>query len=296
MIDYNDEIDKNWMRRLEHQRSEDRKAQARADRVERIVMTLLWAFGLTVIVAAEYWLGTMKRGQATSLMIVVPAASPSPSPTPEPEAESTFGTPQGASIIASTEPPTLRTVQNHPPSASPRKAGATTYDSTVRRSKPYPALGPLPRRDSRSAGNAASQGLPMRLGVTGWRDSHSDIMEPSKGGPWHRFLVTGYSHGCTNPRSGKEPKRPQRQSSGSWPVANWTVAAPPDMVPGTVIELSYRGILTTRIVGDTGPDIVRKPGRLPRLDLFMENCERANAWGHHVVDVREIRRPMGGRR
>lgn len=117
MIDYNDDMDQNWMRRLENQRAEDRKSQARADQVERIVITLLWAGGLIVLLAAAYWLGTMKRGQATSLMIVIPAASPSPSPTPEPEAESTFGTPQGASIIASTEPPTLRTVQNHPPSS-----------------------------------------------------------------------------------------------------------------------------------------------------------------------------------
>lgn len=248
MIDYNDEMEKNWMRRLEHQRAEERKAKAYADRVERIVMTLLWAFGLTALLATAYWLGTMKRLQPVSLTITVPGgavASPTVEATPEPEAESTFGTPQGASIIASTEPPTLRTVQNHPPSSRTVK--------TVPRS----------------------------------------IMEPAKGGPWQRFYVTGYSHGCTNPRSGKEPKRPQKQSSGSYPVPNWTVAAPPDMVPGTVIELSYRGILTTRIVGDTGPDIVRKPGRLPRLDLFMADCERAKSWGHHVVDVREIRRPLG---
>lgn len=50
--------------------------------------------------------------------------------------------------------------------------GATTYDSTVRRSAaPDPRVKSTPH--VRSDGNAASQGLPMHLGVTSWRDSYS---------------------------------------------------------------------------------------------------------------------------
>lgn len=50
--------------------------------------------------------------------------------------------------------------------------GATTYDSTVRRSAaPDPRVKSTPRM--RSDGNAASQGLPMHLGVTSWRDSYA---------------------------------------------------------------------------------------------------------------------------
>lgn len=114
--------------------------------------------------------------------------------------------------------------------------------------------------------------------------------------PFRPYLVSAYSHGCTNPRSGREPRAPRPSSSTEWPEANWSVAAPPEIPYGTVLELSYRSVLTTRIVHDRGPDIIAAPGKLPRLDLFVGSCSRATDWGMRVVWVRELRRPLGGGR
>lgn len=102
------------------------------------------------------------------------------------------------------------------------------------------------------------------------------------------YTVTAYSFGCILPKSGIEPIGKTRAANGKWPEANWTVAAPKELPFDTVLELSYQGIITTRIVGDRGRAIKGK-----RLDLFVANCERAKAWGRRRVWVREIRRPLG---
>lgn len=115
----------------------------------------------------------------------------------------------------------------------------------------------------------------------------SGVLETGTG-PWRTMEVTAYSHGCTMPRSGREPKKPQRTASGAEAEVNWSVAASKEYPFGTVLELSYRGIVTRRIVHDRGSDIVDG-----RLDLFMSDCARAKAWGRKRISVREIRRPLG---
>ena len=108
---------------------------------------------------------------------------------------------------------------------------------------------------------------------------------------WQRWIVTSYAHGCIMPESGVEGP-PRRAADGSWPEANWTVAADPQYAFGTVLELSHQGILTTRKVGDRG-------GRIKgphRADLFVASCEQARRWGVRSVDVRVVREPMGGTR
>lgn len=106
---------------------------------------------------------------------------------------------------------------------------------------------------------------------------------------WQQFTVTAYAFGCILPGNGKpEPNIKTKAANGKWPEANWTVAAPKELPFGTVLELSYQGIITTRIVGDRGRAIKGN-----RLDLFVSDCERAKVWGRRVVWVREIRRPLG---
>lgn len=105
---------------------------------------------------------------------------------------------------------------------------------------------------------------------------------------WHLYTVTAYSHGCTLPKSGVEHAEPQRAANGDWPEANWTVAASKDIPFGTVLELSYRGVVTTRIVGDRGRAI-----RRGRLDLFVESCDHAKRWGVRQVYVRVKTIPLG---
>lgn len=104
---------------------------------------------------------------------------------------------------------------------------------------------------------------------------------------WAWYTVTAYSHGCIRPKSGVE-RGPQKAANGKMPVPNWSVAADPSLPFDTVLELSYQGIVTTRIVHDRGRDIKKN-----RLDLFVSDCERARMWGVRRVWVREIRRPLG---
>lgn len=112
-------------------------------------------------------------------------------------------------------------------------------------------------------------------------------LEPAAPGPWRRYEVTAYSHGCIMPR-GPEGG-PRKAADGRWPTPNWTVAAGPHYAFGTVLELSHRGIVTRRIVGDRGRAI---KGR--KLDLFVEDCGRARSWGRREVMVRVVREPLGG--
>ena len=117
----------------------------------------------------------------------------------------------------------------------------------------------------------------------------SPRLEPPKRGPWQRFVATGYGHGCTLPSSGKEHKDPQPTTYGVEAVPNWTVAASAEDFPFlTVLEISYDGIVTTRIVHDRGSAITKG-----RLDLFFSSCAKAKRWGKRVLWVREIRSPLG---
>ena len=149
----------------------------------------------------------------------------------------------------------------------------------------YPAT-PSPRRDAPAA--RGKGGAPV-VDLSDWTPPSPGLSpEPPAYGPWGQMEVTAYSHGCTRPR-GPE-KAPQRAADGQWPVANWTVAAGPQYAFGTVLELSHAGVVTRRVVGDRGRAI---KGR--RLDLFVEDCERARRWGRKLVSVRVVREPMGGR-
>jgi 3D (Asp-Asp-Asp) domain-containing protein len=101
-------------------------------------------------------------------------------------------------------------------------------------------------------------------------------------GPWKLHEVTGYSWKCG---------ATQRTASGVWPEINWSAASSKEDYPfGTVLQLSYRGITTTRIVHDRGPDITKG-----KLDLMMADCDRARVWGRKKIWVREVRRPLGAR-
>ena len=98
-------------------------------------------------------------------------------------------------------------------------------------------------------------------------------------GPWRKMKVTAYAQGCG---------ATQATASGHWPETNWSVASGSEYPFGTVLQLSYRGILTTRIVHDRFRYDI--PGR---LDLYMEDCKRADVWGIKYVDVRVVRKPLG---
>ena len=90
------------------------------------------------------------------------------------------------------------------------------------------------------------------------------------------YEVTAYSHGCTLPRSGREP-HPQRAANGRWPVADVTVAADPSHPFGSEVLIEGLGF---RTVGDRGHAI---KGR--RLDLFVDSCREARAFGRRFLRV-----------
>lgn len=128
MIDYRDDMDRNWMMRLENQRLDDARMRRENDRRERTVLALVVVLALLVVVglmAAMYAF----RGQASTLTIIVPDSTPTP--TPEETAEPTlFGTVPDAleaRMLQATEPPKLRTAPNHPPSARPVEPGPRFY-------------------------------------------------------------------------------------------------------------------------------------------------------------------------
>jgi 3D (Asp-Asp-Asp) domain-containing protein len=95
---------------------------------------------------------------------------------------------------------------------------------------------------------------------------------------WQRYEVTSYSHGCIMPRSGRESKHKFKGANGHWPIPNLTIAADPSLPFGTVMEFSYNGIVTKRVVGDRGRSIKGK-----RIDLFVENCSMAKRWGRRII-------------
>ena len=95
---------------------------------------------------------------------------------------------------------------------------------------------------------------------------------------WHRYEVSAYSHGCIMPRSGKESNHKHRGANGQWPIPNLTIAADPSIPFGTVMELSYDGIITKREVGDRGEAIKGN-----RIDLFVETCAKARQFGRKII-------------
>lgn len=91
------------------------------------------------------------------------------------------------------------------------------------------------------------------------------------------YEVTAYSHGCILPRNGKEGHA-RRAANGRWPVADVTVAADTSIHPfGT--ELLIEG-LGFRSVGDRGHVI-----KGHRLDLFVDTCREAIAFGRRMMRV-----------
>lgn len=107
------------------------------------------------------------------------------------------------------------------------------------------------------------------------------------GSPRHRnqpflYEVTAYSHGCTLPRSGREPVA-QRAANGRWPIADLTVAADTRIHPfGSEVLIEGLGF---RLVHDRGAAIV---GR--RLDLFVDSCREARRFGRRWLRVYTVPR------
>lgn len=106
---------------------------------------------------------------------------------------------------------------------------------------------------------------------------------------WFPVTASAYSTGCTMPRSGVEPGH-SITASGAELIPNWHIAADPYYPFGTVLQLSYDGIVTNRIVADRGRGIKGKN----RIDLAMADCDRAKAWGVRKVWARVLSRPLGG--
>jgi 3D (Asp-Asp-Asp) domain-containing protein len=94
------------------------------------------------------------------------------------------------------------------------------------------------------------------------------------------FVVTAYSTGCdTRPGS--------RTKAGTLPVAGFTVAADPAVLPlGSIVQVE--GLAGERQVHDIG-GVVR--GR--HLDVFMGSCREARQFGRQLRRVRVLHRPRG---
>lgn len=121
--------------------------------------------------------------------------------------------------------------------------------------------------------------LPSKQGVEGSSPSGATI--------WKEYIVTGYAHGCTNPKDmfGKPmpERKPQRGANGKWPIPNITVAADKSIPFGTKIHISHNGKIFKMEVGDRGRDIVGN-----RLDIFFPSCSHAKRWGKRKVHVKII--------
>lgn len=104
---------------------------------------------------------------------------------------------------------------------------------------------------------------------------------PSGATTWVEYMATGYSHGCTKPRSGKEFSTPHKGANGKWPIPNRTVAADKSLPFGTILLISYRGKVFEMEVGDRGGSIVGK-----RIDIFFPTCSHAKRWGRRLVHIK----------
>lgn len=96
------------------------------------------------------------------------------------------------------------------------------------------------------------------------------------------FVVTAYAVGCDV--KGSHPTK-----AGTLPVVGFTVAADPSVLPiGSLVHIEDVG---ERMVHDVG-GLVK--GR--HLDVFMDTCREANAWGHRKKLVRVLHVPKERRR
>ena len=129
-------------------------------------------------------------------------------------------------------------------------------------------------------GRVESAVVASAQGVRSVRSVSANVPEQSEAAGTGRSLlyeVTAYSHGCTLPRSGREPHA-QRAANGRWPIADQTVAADALLHPfGSEVLIEGLGF---RTVGDRGSAI---KGR--RLDLFVDSCREARAFGRRFLRV-----------
>lgn len=93
---------------------------------------------------------------------------------------------------------------------------------------------------------------------------------PLRRGDVAPFALTAYSIGCDAPGP--------RTKAGTTPVEGHTVAADPRVLPlGSRVHVAGLGELQ---VHDVGAAVL---GR--QLDVYLEDCDRARAWGRQVRDV-----------
>ena len=140
---------------------------------------------------------------------------------------------------------------------------------------------------------AGSNSMPsprLSRAITGVAPSrHLQTLEAPPPGPWIRTEVTGYSHSCTLPRSGKEHATPQRAANGNWPLPGVSVAASRDIPFGTILELRYDHHSYYMLVEDRGAAVTKN-----KVDIFFARCADARTWGRKWLDVRVRRLPIGG--
>ena len=91
------------------------------------------------------------------------------------------------------------------------------------------------------------------------------------------FSVSAYSVGC-------DARPGSLTASGVTPVTGWTVAADPRVLPlGSIVHIDGVGI---RMIQDRGGKV-----RGRRLDLYVETCQEARAWGRRARRVQLLHLP-----
>jgi len=91
------------------------------------------------------------------------------------------------------------------------------------------------------------------------------------------FVVTMYATGCDT-----KPGHPTK--SGTLPVAGFTAAADPKVLPlGSIVHIEGFG---ERMIQDIGGKV---KGR--HVDLFVHNCTFAREWGRRTRKVRVLHVP-----
>jgi 3D (Asp-Asp-Asp) domain-containing protein len=91
------------------------------------------------------------------------------------------------------------------------------------------------------------------------------------------FTIVSYSTGC-------DTKPGSLTKAGTTPVAHFTVAADPAVLPiGSIVHVEGLGL---RMVHDVGSGI-----RGYTLDLWSDSCREAREWGRRTRKVRVIHRP-----
>lgn len=92
------------------------------------------------------------------------------------------------------------------------------------------------------------------------------------------FVLTAYGIGCDAP--GPLTK------AGTIPVAEFTAAADPTELPiGSIVEIEGLGL---RMIHDVGGKV-----RGRHIDVFMDKCQEARAFGRQTRRVRILHLPKG---